>query len=176
MAEHLYNSRKHRNKSFIDSAIGKYGINAFEISVVEKCADNDELDYREKFWITKLNSKVPNGYNLTDGGDGVAGRPLSDEHRKKISKANLGKKRSESTRKKMSECLKGHRVTEETRKKLSVNSKLKKAVRCIENGKIFDSITAAAKWANVSVNAISIALRGKTKKSANYHWEYVEEH
>ena len=41
------------------------------------------LNEREIFWIAKLNTKVPNGYNLTDGGEGLVNP--SDETRAKMS-------------------------------------------------------------------------------------------
>ena len=45
--------------------------------------------------------------------------PCSEEHRRKISESNKGKKRSEESRKKMSEARKGIQFSNETRKKLS---------------------------------------------------------
>ena len=175
MTEHLYNSRSHCNKSYIDLAIGKYGIDAFDVAVVEECLTEDELNQKEKFWIRQLNCKVPHGYNLTDGGDGVSGKERSLEYRKKMSKANKGKKRSLETRKKMSETWMGHKVSEKTREKISASSKLKRPVICIESKVQFESITAAAKWVGVSMNALSISLRGITQTSGGYHWRYADE-
>lgn len=40
----------------------KYGYDKFEFSILELC-DKDYLLDRENFWIDKLNSYVPNGYN-----------------------------------------------------------------------------------------------------------------
>lgn len=40
----------------------KYGYDKFDFSVLELC-DKDSLLDRENFWIEKLNSYVPNGYN-----------------------------------------------------------------------------------------------------------------
>ena len=145
ITEHRYNSRTRRNKSYIDNAIGKYGIESFTVEVMEVCETQEQLNEREKFWIRELNCKKPNGYNLTDGGEGVSGRIMPPEHRAKIAKANSGKKRSDATRKKMSKSWEGHEVTDETKAKLSANSPLKRPVRCIETNEIFDSITAASK-------------------------------
>jgi very-short-patch-repair endonuclease len=51
------------------------------------------------------------------------GKPLSEEHKRKIGEANKiklkGKKHSEEWKKKMSERMKGHKVLEETRRKIS---------------------------------------------------------
>ena len=48
-------------------AIRKYGWSNFEISIIEKCPPN-KLDDREKYWIKKLNTISPNGYNILIGG------------------------------------------------------------------------------------------------------------
>ena len=55
---------------YIDRAIKTYGIKFFKAEVIEKCANLEELNKREKFWIEKLNSKYPNAYNHTDGDAG----------------------------------------------------------------------------------------------------------
>jgi len=60
-------------------AIRKYGPDAFEISVVAQTNSYDEANELEVAWIAKLNSRVPNGYNVSPGGIGV--RDFSDEQR-----------------------------------------------------------------------------------------------
>lgn len=50
---------------------------------------------------------------------GTKRRPLSEEHKRKISEAARGRKLSEDTKRKQSESKKGHSVSAETRKKLS---------------------------------------------------------
>lgn len=89
---------------------------------------------REKYWIafyhTYIKDPLCNGYNLTLGGDGQSGRPMSLETRKKISDAHLGKKygpRSEETKKKIAKAQlgrtspnKGKKMSEEQKKKISL--------------------------------------------------------
>ena len=55
--------------SYIGDAIRKHGRENFKIEILEVCQSLEELNEREQFWITELQSKPPNGYNLTDGGD-----------------------------------------------------------------------------------------------------------
>lgn len=50
-----------------------------------------------------------------------------------------------------------------------------KRVRCIETGEIFESVSAAARFANVEQSNVSRALRGRQRKSGGYRWEYVDE-
>ena len=50
-------------------ALNKYGINAFQVSTIEKC-DNNIINEREKHWISVFDT-YNNGYNATLGGDGT---------------------------------------------------------------------------------------------------------
>ncbi len=59
-----------------------------------------------------------------------------------------------------------------SRKKVGIMSR--KKVKCIETNMIFGSITEAAKWANISASSLVGHLKGKSKTSGGYHWEYME--
>lgn len=85
------------------ASMRKHGMDNFEFSILEDNLTDQELLKREVYWIDKLNTKTPNGYNLTDGGEGVSGRKITDEHREIISKAQLGRRHSDETKRKMSE-------------------------------------------------------------------------
>ncbi len=50
-------------------AVKKYGIDNFEFSVLIICFDDDRFKYEIEY-IKKYNSVAPNGYNLTNGGEG----------------------------------------------------------------------------------------------------------
>ena len=117
LQEHLRHA-----ETYFERAVKKYGIDAFEVSVVEECNNEKELNEREIYWIEKFNCKYPNGYNLTDGGEGCTGFIHSAETRAKISETHRGREKapcSEETRKKISVSNKGHSVTAETRAKIS---------------------------------------------------------
>lgn len=79
--------RQHKNgkDQLIDKAIQKYGWENFTHEVLEENIPREMLDEREIFWIAKLNTKIPNGYNLTDGGDSAKGKQSSKETCAKIS-------------------------------------------------------------------------------------------
>lgn len=74
-------------------AINKYGIENFELDIIEYVNPSLEnlkeiLDSLEKDYIKKYNSYVPNGYNLTVGGDkGVLGLKMTEEQKNKIIEA-----------------------------------------------------------------------------------------
>ena len=48
-----------RSKSAFHSALLKYGLDSFEIEVVETCDTVDQLNERERYWITTLNTISP---------------------------------------------------------------------------------------------------------------------
>ena len=101
----------HKNskvKRGIDAAIDLYGFENFTVEVLEIC-HVELLNEREIFFIRELNTKVPNGYNLTDGGDNNVNP--SDETRAKMSAAKKGKPSP----------LKGKHLSDETRANISAN-------------------------------------------------------
>lgn len=65
--EHCYDAFREKNeKRPLYAAMRKYGIENFEISLIE---ETDSPEEREKYWIEKTRS-FKNGYNATLGGDG----------------------------------------------------------------------------------------------------------
>lgn len=61
--ERRFREHKRRNEQQIDMAIQKYGIENFDLEIVEECSIED-LNAREEYWTLEYNSIVPNGYNL----------------------------------------------------------------------------------------------------------------
>jgi len=111
------------------------------------------------------------------------GLKASDEIKKKLSLAHKGKSRgspSEETRKKISQAQIGKFVSEETRLKLSKShighkSYRKKQIINIDTNEIFDSLTSAGKKYNINIKNISANLKKKSKSCGGYHWEYYNE-
>jgi len=122
-----------RNGSFIGNALRKYGLQSFDISVIDEANTKAILNEKEQYWIKNFNSSVPNGYNILQGGSygvGFSGRHHTEETKKKIqatsSGANngmFGKHHSEETRKKIGNAENGFRHSEESKKKMSVAHK-----------------------------------------------------
>ena len=54
----------------LGNAMRDCGLDNFTIEVIEECATQEEANDRERFWIKVLNSKTPNGYNRSNGGEG----------------------------------------------------------------------------------------------------------
>jgi len=101
-------------------AIKKYGKDQFYTDQIDYATSFIELNIKEIYWINKLNTLSPNGYNLREGG--LNGSP-SEESKLKMSlshighKTRLGYKHSEETRKQYSITRKGKKQSEETKRK-----------------------------------------------------------
>ena len=71
--------------SHLGNAIREYGEKNFTLEIIEECETREQLNEREIFWIAYFNCKHPNGYNHTDGGEGLIG--CSDMARHHMSEA-----------------------------------------------------------------------------------------
>jgi group I intron endonuclease len=135
---------------WISRSIKKYGRKNFKKEIIEVCSSLEELNNKEIFWISKLNSTDPNiGYNVHNGGTGgdrytnnprideikekarlknlgnnnpFYGKSHTIESKKSISEKQKGKFVSEETKKKISDSHKGKNIPEEVKKKMSENS------------------------------------------------------
>ena len=82
------NDRYLGNGKIIKRSIRKYGSKNFKKEILELCT-KDNWESRETFWINEKNTKYPNGYNLTDGGEGGIGKIFADTSRKLMSKTRI---------------------------------------------------------------------------------------
>lgn len=104
-----------KKDSAIGRAIRRHGKKNFKLEILKTCATKAELDACEMFFIAALKTRAPNGYNLTDGGEGTVGREFSAETRSKLSEAQRGNKKhfgkhhTAETREKMSESHRGEK-------------------------------------------------------------------
>lgn len=97
----------------LNKSIKKYGKENFIKETVAWCDTKEHLNFLEKFYIKFFNTRVPRGYNLTDGGDGGPirkGMHNSKEHGRKVSKTLTGRKPSVRTREIWSAQRKGKRI------------------------------------------------------------------
>lgn len=75
------------NCTLLKRAIDKYG-DSMKFEILEETLDTN-LDNREIYWINKLNTLAPNGYNCSAGGNSK--KKLSDHLKKNIKKAMFEK-------------------------------------------------------------------------------------
>lgn len=108
---------KHNNR-YLQAAYNKYGKEAFVYTVLEILPTTLNLNEREQYWIDKLNTVAPNGYNLNPTAASAIGFKHTEETKLKWSEQRKGKIRSEEARKNIAE---GHKK----RKPVSDETKLK---------------------------------------------------
>ena len=98
--------QSHKACIALSSAIDKYGANSMRVETLVE-ADWSLLVELEKRAIIAFDTKAPNGYNLTDGGDGTPGRVVSDKTREAISQSASARRHTSETKLKISTALKG---------------------------------------------------------------------
>ena len=87
---------------------------------IKTCYSEEEMCSDEQYYIKVFDTLYPNGYNLTEGGEGCV---ASEETRKKMSLAQKGKHISEEQKKKLSIALKGRIMSDEHKKKIGEANK-----------------------------------------------------
>jgi group I intron endonuclease len=110
------NNTKHKQCTYLNNAIRLYGAEAFTVRILEVC-ERDDLDQRERHYISAYSSLYPYGYNLTPGGKGVSHITISNDSPLNPPKAKGGCTfRSHETRQKMSDRHKDRGFTDEERR------------------------------------------------------------
>lgn len=130
-SDHYSSAKREKHPSVFHKALMKYKKEYFVWEILDSVMFSDLLLELEKFYISKYNCKIPNGYNMTDGGEGNTGYVPTKETIEKIRLSKIGKRHTEETREKfrnrifsketrmkMSESRMGRVVTPETREKL----------------------------------------------------------
>ena len=107
----------------LSNAIRKYGSDCFRLEILDQVSTKAEMDFCEAFYIKMLNTRVPNGYNLTNGGDGVSGWHQPEDVKHRLSEANKGKTLSDLTRKRMSIAHVGKRLSEVVKERIGLGHK-----------------------------------------------------
>ena len=119
---HLSKVRNKVNRHLYD-AMNHHGVEHFSIHLIEEVPD-DLVDEREAFWIATLGTRSPNGYNMTEGGDG--GDTLkhwSEEDKQRLWKQQaqkrMGFRHSAASKRLMGDAQRGRVRTDEQRQHLS---------------------------------------------------------
>lgn len=202
--EHVYKATKKQENYIFYNAIRKYGACNFTLEIIDFACSNKELSRKEIYWIKFYNSKTPNGYNMTDGGEGIVGNKLTAEQKETLSKAhqgqkawNKGLKMNSDFSKKMSvvnyrkwqnpnyrgknHTNKGQKMhTNEHKQELSnhwkgIKNPRARACMCMENGAIYKTIKEASETLNISRPSITQCLLGHNKTARGLHFKYVVE-
>ncbi len=127
---------RHGSTYALHRAIRKYGFDDFELTVMAGLQTEEEAFEAERELIRSEGTKAPNGYNMTDGGEGPSGCYPSEATRLKRSLSlkgrapaestkraaiahNTGRKRSFESRQKQSESMSGRRLSDEHRARIA---------------------------------------------------------
>lgn len=155
----LLNERERFWQEFYD-VLGKNGLNCILTSTRDKkfiCSEETRKKYSEA----------------------KKGKSFTKEHKEKLSNSKKGKKLSESHKKSISKSHQGYKFSEESKQKMSNSKKKsgflkehinvlsqmkKKPIICKEDNLIFNSISEACKYYNISNSSMSNHLKGKSKQ------------
>ena len=205
---------EHKRKDYkkctaLHSAFEKYGRENFEFSIIIICFDEDRFKY-EKYYIKKMNTLSPNGYNLTTGGEdgswsdemranfmksavypperttpmlkALAERWVLPEYeewrtemRKTYSIIHTGKKLTEEHKKNVGKALLGRIVNDTTREKISDKHSVKVNQYTIqgEYKKTWKSGTQAG--SELNINHISEVCNGLLETSGGFVWRFYKD-
>ena len=95
LANHIWQMKN--RPSYFHNALAKYGLSNFDIEILEKCDNPEDLDGLEIYWIDYFNSTDRNkGYNRTKGGNK---KPTKFNKHPEVTKESR-EKRSKSAREK----------------------------------------------------------------------------
>jgi group I intron endonuclease len=160
---------KHSNKRsscrYLNSAINKYGSENFICELITTCKIEELDDYEIKY-IQELNTKYPNGYNLTNGGQKcgfIKGKKiiLEKEYKPIELIPNVNLKRSEYTKKLISERLKNYK------KDINIRKQEMKRVQKVHSNNRF------LKYKNVIINDNNIEQYISVIKNNTLGYEYI---
>jgi len=181
--------KKYRNSHW-RNIVEKHG---YSCEVIFEGITWEEACSIEKTLIAKYKRKKDGGIlcNITAGGEGVVGVSWSQEHRKKISDGNKGKKRSESTKRKISQSRKGivfseehkknisksksgSKLSEETKKKMSISKSggmhnMARTIIDLETGIFYGCIKEACFATNTPLST----ARWRLKNRYNVRFDYA---
>ncbi len=193
LTKRWYEHRFTNKTSPIHLAILKYGSENFSIEQIDVANSKEELTKLEQHWMDLYKSKTPNGYNILDAGNA----PEMNEEVKKLLKEKcgkvwLGKRHSENTKKKMSEAALGKPKSELAKSnmrkpkseehknamkkpkseegRLNIRASAHKRSRRIVDqfGTVYNSIREASRLLNINQSCIYDVLSGRAKATKAY--------
>ena len=156
---------KHKACRYLNSAFNKYGTENFKCDLITTC-DIDELDEYEVKYIYDFDTKYPNGYNLTNGGQKCGfekGKKvvLEEEVKPKIVSNTNNLKRSEKTKHLISQRLKDYKSNPQVRK-----NEMKRVQQT-------HSVNRFDKYKNVTIESDNIDKYIHVIKNNTLSYEYV---
>lgn len=179
-------------------ALIKYGEINFEWKIIDKCESKEEINKKEKYYINFYNSKVPNGYNIANGGEGgsnwnlkpIVMLDLNGNFIKRYDYISQCENETNLNHSTISACCKRKHARYKNYIFMYEEDYLKNGpIRYIKpestrktkikqydlDGKfikVYDSTTEASKILNIERTSISACLNGKNKSAGGFIWGY----
>ena len=162
----------------------KYGAKNHKIEFIEECLF-EKLNIVERKWQDYYDVTSKKGLNCVlqetdvlpriysdetkkkmnlNRGKGMLGKKLSEEHKLKISLANIGRKHSEESKKKISDFHKGKKLSESHRLNIKNKFEGKKVIDTFTNI-IYPSVRKASEELNIYYNTLLRNINGKSKRN-----------
>ena len=159
-------------KQIFYRAIQKYGFDNIQHEILFEDLTKDEAEQKERELIAYYKSNQKDcGYNIDNGGSSIGthseatkrklseymtgdtrnrGRVHTEESRRNMSKAHIGKKLTEEAKRKVSEFNKGKRYSNEVIEHIKIAKRKSQSfpVYCTELNKRFDSVPEAVEYIN----------------------------
>lgn len=167
-------------------AIRKYGEEQFEIKLIKEVFNKNKAFQTERRQIILFNSKTPNGYNLTDGGEGAPGIKRSLEQFAVLKKLySIPVVRGDGKRttaggykwKLLNNDPIEKRIIEQNRRKLNQEKSLykRRKIYCFTNGKEYVSLLEAGKELNIDFRIIFEIVNNIRKHYNGYKFKYIND-
>ena len=155
--------KQHQQSSqVIGFALRKHSIESFSTEILTTCDTHVEAQDIETYYISFYNTFHGVGYNMTEGGDGTAGRPYPEWAKKKLSILKKGVKRSEEVCRNIKRSLEG--VDRTNTKNPNFGNGFKQAGT--KNGRHKDNFTGDIKKVGLSISK-SLKANGSVAKGKN---------
>lgn len=132
--------------------------------------------------------------NLTDGGDGVVNYVWTEEHRKKISEAGIGRKHTDEFKQMISKLHTGKVLSEETKAKIAAKrrgtkwsdaqrkaseSKIdprSRPIICLNDSVIYSNVSDVARTLDLDNSGVSKVCYGKRKQYNGFRFKFLDEY
>ncbi len=170
-SSHYCNAKYDKKNNHFYNALKKYKKADFEWNIIDVAYCKDELDAKECNWIMLFDS-LESGYNIRKGG---SNGKFSDETRKKMSIARLGKSPWNKGKKATPEACKNQGIGRLGINKGSKSPFAKAVIQLDLNNNFiakYDTITEAEK--ELDISHISCVIIGKRKTAGGFHWKYAD--
>jgi len=155
----------------VHCAMRKYGFENFDFCVLPgQYGTKADCDKAEIDAIRENNSLLPNGYNVTEGGDGASGelmKIVQNRHETRLKRSLSMKEAWERDP--------GRHAAQSARLKGNKNgAAAAKPVVCLTTGSTFPSLKAAAEAYGVNYTKLSDVLRGHRRHTGGLNFVYGE--